>query len=422
MKTFSVVLAVLMVIVLACGGSTATVPPTAIPTITPTFTPAPPTPYNYQNLLEDLRGVAAVEELPGGQHSHFSVEGRGVAINGDELLSIRVYEFPDELTADTEAGYIVPSGTIFLKELDDGSSLLGIIESVSPPHFYKKGRIIVFYAGSETVVVQLLRDVLGLEFAGSTTSPPTFIPSTAIPTPLPVRTLIWPGISSTDPLTGSPGDTIEVNGSGGYYRVNGGYDESARSWDLFFDGIKAGWISCYVASCQGSFEVPADAAPGEHVLKTEGGPPTSVEILPMPTLTPTPTQTAKPVIPVTKSVDTNDVIIDTITTPSGLQIITLVVGTGAKAEVGKTAVVHYTGWLLDGTKFDSSVDRGTPFEFLLGAGRVIKGWDEGVATMNVGGKVELIIPPDLAYGAQGAGGVIPPNATLKFEVELLEMK
>lgn len=113
---------------------------------------------------------------------------------------------------------------------------------------------------------------------------------------------------------------------------------------------------------------------------------------------------------------------ETSTTASGLQIKTLVVGTGDKAEAGKTAVVHYTGWLLDGTKFDSSVDRGTPFEFSLGAGRVIKGWDEGVATMNIGGKVELIIPADLAYGASGAGGVIPPNATLKFEVEFLDQK
>jgi len=110
------------------------------------------------------------------------------------------------------------------------------------------------------------------------------------------------------------------------------------------------------------------------------------------------------------------------TTASGLQIKTITVGTGEKAEVGKTAIVHYTGWLLDGTKFDSSVDRGTPFEFPLGAARVIKGWDEGVATMNVGGKVELIIPPDLAYGSSGAGGVIPANATLKFEVEFLGMK
>ena len=114
---------------------------------------------------------------------------------------------------------------------------------------------------------------------------------------------------------------------------------------------------------------------------------------------------------------------ETITTPSGLQYRDLVVGTGEAASAGRTAVVHYTGWLLDGTKFDSSVDRGTPFEFPLGAGRVIKGWDEGVATMNVGGKRELIIPPGLAYGAQGAaGGLIPANATLKFEVELLELK
>ncbi|MDA1129488.1 MAG: FKBP-type peptidyl-prolyl cis-trans isomerase [Chloroflexi bacterium] len=122
--------------------------------------------------------------------------------------------------------------------------------------------------------------------------------------------------------------------------------------------------------------------------------------------------------------DSNSEVImaEPITTASGLQILTVVEGTGEKAELGKTAVVHYTGWLLDGTKFDSSVDRGTPFEFALGAGRVIKGWDEGVATMNIGGKVELIIPPDLAYGDRGAGGVIPPNATLKFEVEFLGMK
>ena len=100
----------------------------------------------------------------------------------------------------------------------------------------------------------------------------------------------------------------------------------------------------------------------------------------------------------------------------------LVVGTGAEASAGATAVVHYTGWLLDGTKFDSSLDRGVPLEFVIGQGRVIKGWDEGVETMNVGGKRELVIPPDLAYGDRGAGGVIPPGATLKFEVELIELK
>jgi len=110
------------------------------------------------------------------------------------------------------------------------------------------------------------------------------------------------------------------------------------------------------------------------------------------------------------------------TTPSGLQYRDLVVGTGEAARSGATAVVHYTGWLLDGTKFDSSLDRGTPLEFVIGRGQVIKGWDEGVGTMNVGGKRELIIPPELAYGESGAGGVIPPGATLKFEVELLELR
>ena len=98
------------------------------------------------------------------------------------------------------------------------------------------------------------------------------------------------------------------------------------------------------------------------------------------------------------------------------------VGTGAVATPGKTAVVHYTGWLLDGTKFDSSRDRNQPFSFPIGAGQVIKGWDEGVAGMKVGGKRTLIVPPALGYGARGAGGVIPPNATLKFEVELLDVR
>ena len=109
-------------------------------------------------------------------------------------------------------------------------------------------------------------------------------------------------------------------------------------------------------------------------------------------------------------------------TSSGLQIEELVVGEGESARVGATAVVHYTGWLVDGTKFDSSVDRDSPFDFVIGEGRVIKGWDEGVATMRVGGKRKLTIPPDLAYGDRGVGDVIPPGATLVFEVELLEVR
>ncbi|OGA21909.1 MAG: peptidylprolyl isomerase [Betaproteobacteria bacterium RIFCSPLOWO2_02_FULL_67_26] len=107
------------------------------------------------------------------------------------------------------------------------------------------------------------------------------------------------------------------------------------------------------------------------------------------------------------------------TTASGLIIEEVVVGEGLAAAAGQKVTVHYTGWLVNGTKFDSSKDRNDPFVFPLGAGRVIKGWDEGVAGMKVGGKRKLTIPPALGYGAHGAGGVIPPNATLVFEVELL---
>jgi peptidylprolyl isomerase len=114
------------------------------------------------------------------------------------------------------------------------------------------------------------------------------------------------------------------------------------------------------------------------------------------------------------------------TTPSGLKIIDLKVGTGAMPRSGQTVVVNYTGWLYEngrkGKKFDSSLDRNEPFEFPIGRGQVIRGWDQGVATMRVGGKRTLIIPPDLAYGASGAGGVIPPNATLIFDVDLLAIK
>ena len=116
----------------------------------------------------------------------------------------------------------------------------------------------------------------------------------------------------------------------------------------------------------------------------------------------------------------------TMTTASGLQIIDSKEGTGASPKPGQTCVMHYTGWLYEngqkGKKFDSSVDRNEPFEFVIGQRQVIGGWDEGVASMKVGGKRTLIIPPALGYGARGAGGLIPPNATLMFDVELLAVK
>lgn len=112
----------------------------------------------------------------------------------------------------------------------------------------------------------------------------------------------------------------------------------------------------------------------------------------------------------------------TMTTATGLTVETVQEGTGAAPKVGQTVSVHYTGWLTDGKKFDSSRDRGRPFEFTLGRGQVIKGWDEGVAMMKIGGKSKFTIPPQLGYGARGAPGAIPPNATLVFEVELLGVK
>ncbi len=110
-----------------------------------------------------------------------------------------------------------------------------------------------------------------------------------------------------------------------------------------------------------------------------------------------------------------------VTTESGLQYEDIVEGTGAMPQKGQRVTVHYTGTLADGTKFDSSRDRGRPFSFTIGVGQVIKGWDEGVASMRVGGQRKLVIPPELGYGARGAGGVIPPNATLLFDVELLRI-
>ncbi|QQE65460.1 peptidylprolyl isomerase [Leptolyngbya sp. BL0902] len=110
-----------------------------------------------------------------------------------------------------------------------------------------------------------------------------------------------------------------------------------------------------------------------------------------------------------------------ITTESGLQYVDIVEGTGAMPQAGQRVTVHYTGTLEDGTKFDSSRDRGRPFTFQIGVGQVIKGWDEGVGTMRVGGQRKLVIPSELGYGSRGAGGVIPPNATLIFDVELLRI-
>lgn len=126
----------------------------------------------------------------------------------------------------------------------------------------------------------------------------------------------------------------------------------------------------------------------------------------------TPATSAEPAVDMSKA----------ITTKSGLKYVDLKVGTGAMPQSGQVVTVHYTGRLADGTKFDSSVDRGQPFSFVIGTGQVIKGWDEGVATMKVGGKRRLIIPPQLGYGERGFSNIIPPNAELHFDVELLDVR
>ncbi|TAD78985.1 MAG: FKBP-type peptidyl-prolyl cis-trans isomerase [Oscillatoriales cyanobacterium] len=139
----------------------------------------------------------------------------------------------------------------------------------------------------------------------------------------------------------------------------------------------------------------------------------SPEIAAQPTDSATPEETA----PVSEPSNSDKLI----TTESGLQYEDIVLGTGAEPRAGQTVYVHYTGTLTDGTKFDSSRDRNQPFSFPIGTGRVIKGWDEGVISMRVGGQRRLVIPSELGYGARGAGGVIPPNATLIFDVELLRI-
>jgi peptidylprolyl isomerase len=179
----------------------------------------------------------------------------------------------------------------------------------------------------------------------------------------------------------------------------------------FIPGIDEGIVSMKVGE-QRQFVIPPELAFGEEGLPGFIPPDATlvmeVELLEiMPGAPTAPTE-----------VDEDDYT----TTESGLMYYDFEEGTGDTPEAGQQVVVHYTGWLKDGTKFDSSLDRGTPFPFTLGVGQVIPGWDEGVATMKVGGKRQLVIPPELGYGETGAAGAIPPNATLIFEVELLEVQ
>ena len=175
-----------------------------------------------------------------------------------------------------------------------------------------------------------------------------------------------------------------------------------------------------LAACVQATPAPANTPTPRATLRP---PPTSTPVTPTSAATSLASSTPVEVPPVSRSSAVQEVNVDAmVTTESGLQYLDLVVGTGAAASPGATAVVHYTGWLEDGTKFDSSLDRGDPFQFVIGEGMVIQGWDEGVASMKVGGKRELTIPSNLAYGDSGYAGVIPPGATLIFEIELLELR
>jgi peptidylprolyl isomerase len=176
-------------------------------------------------------------------------------------------------------------------------------------------------------------------------------------------------------------------------------------------------LCCLSVACTEASDTQQTSNPGTASTPLDTAKSVDATATPITAATPSPTGTPTNT-PKTTSTDPKK----TITTPSGLKYAELKVGTGARPKAGQIVSVHYTGTLENGTKFDSSRDRGVPFEFPLGAGKVIKGWDEGLSTMRIGGRRQLIIPPNLGYGAAGAGGAIPPNATLIFDVELLGVK
>jgi len=193
------------------------------------------------------------------------------------------------------------------------------------------------------------------------------------------------------------------------FRFRVGVGQVIKGWDEGVASMKVGG--------KRRLEIPPELGYGARVMGNGNPPPA----LAMPEALPE-EQPAIPATPVEVSQKPSTTLDDWIITPSGLRYQELQPGKGASPQRGQTAVVHYVGTLANGQKFDSSYDRNQPFRFRVGVGQVIKGWDEGVASMKVGGKRRLEIPPELGYGARGAGGVIPPNATLYFDVELLAIQ
>jgi peptidylprolyl isomerase len=280
---------------------------------------------------------------------------------------------PPELAFGADGGGVIPANTQLVMEVE----LLEVKEAPKP---------------ATVAADKLITTTSGLQYADLTVGDGTeAISNTTVTTDF----IVWIQGTPENKFIVSSEDTQPIS------FVIGKLDKVFPGWDEGVTGMKAGGKRLLIIPPalglgeQGSGQIPANSTLIMEV--------TLVSVV-------------EPILPT--KVDEKDYV----TTESGLKYYDLQVGTGITPTVGQTVVVQYTGWLTDGTQFDSSLDSGQPFTFQLGQGSVIPGWDEGVATMKIGGKRQLVIPPELGYGASGAGSSIPPNATLIFEIELISIK